>query len=112
MARDLGLEALLREHLEDEPGLSEQAMFGGRVFLIDGNMTCAAGSKGMLVRLGKGREAWALAEAGVEPTVMGGRPMEGWIWAAPEAFGDDALRGRLIAAALDFVRTLPPKSPA
>ena len=112
MARDPGLEALLREQLEGEPGLSEQPMFGGRAFLVEGNLACAAGSRGMLVRLGKGRQAWALAQAGVEPMVMRGKPMEGWVWTAPEAFGDDVLRGRLIAAALGFVRSLPPKPTA
>jgi len=38
-----------------------------------------------------------------------GRPMPGWVRAGPDAFGDDALRRRLLAAALAFVRSLPPK---
>jgi hypothetical protein len=35
--------------------------------------------------------------------------MQGWIRAAPAAYGDDALRRRLLDAALDFNRSLPAK---
>lgn len=38
-----------------------------------------------------------------------GRPMRGWVRAAPEAYGDDALRRRFIDAAVAFVRELPGK---
>ena len=41
--------------------------------------------------------------------VMQGRHMPGWIRAGAAAYGDDALRRRLLDAALAFVRTLPPK---
>ena len=34
MARDAGLEELLREELGQRPGLSEKAMFGGWAFLL------------------------------------------------------------------------------
>ena len=50
----------------------------------------------MLARLGKGQDAWALALPGVEPMAMRGRTMEGWVRAGPAAWGDDAVRARLI----------------
>jgi hypothetical protein len=40
---------------------------------------------------------------------MRDRPMDGWIRASADAFGDDALRRRLFDSALVFVRTLPVK---
>ncbi|MGO8953599.1 MAG: TfoX/Sxy family protein [Rhodomicrobium sp.] len=109
MARDEGLEELLREHLEAEPGLKEQAMFGGRAWLLNGNLLCGARNDGLLVRLGKGNDGWALELPGVVPMIMQGRRMQGWVRAGPDAFGDDALRHRLLDAALDFVRSLPAK---
>lgn len=109
MARDPGLEELLRDMLGPLPGLAEKAMFGGRAWLLDGNLLCAAGSKGMLVRLGKGRDGWALEHPAIERMEMRGRPYEGWVRAGPEAFGDDELREKLLEAALTFVRSLPPK---
>jgi TfoX N-terminal domain len=107
MARDRGLEALLREELGDVPGLAEQRMFGGLAWLLDGHLLCAASDRGMLIRLGLERDAWALALPDVAPLQMRGRPLRGWVRAGPDTFGDDALRRRLIDAALDFVRTLP-----
>jgi hypothetical protein len=53
-----GLEELLRECLQAEPGLTE--MFGGRAWLLNGNLLCGARDDGMLARLGKGNEDWAL----------------------------------------------------
>lgn len=109
MARDKGLEEVLRDTLGDTPGLTETTMFGGRAWLLDGRLLCAARHDGMLARLGKGNDGWALDRPGIVPMFMGVRRMQGWVRADPPAFGDDALRRRLIDAALAFVRTLPPK---
>ena len=49
MPRDEGLEELLKEQLEKEPGITEQAMFGGRAWLLNGNLLCGARDDGMLV---------------------------------------------------------------
>jgi hypothetical protein len=109
MARDEGLEELLRADLEGEPGLTEKAMFGGRAWLLHGNLLCGARDDGMLARLGAGEDGWALKTPGVAPMLSRGRPMRGWVRAAPQAFGEDALRRRLLDAALNFVRGLPRK---
>lgn len=109
MARDYGLEEVVREELGNLSGLTEKPMFGGLVWLVHGHLLCGARDDGLLVRLGKGNDGWALAIEGITPMVSGGRPMTGWIWAAEDAYGDDALRAELIARALAFVRALPPK---
>jgi hypothetical protein len=109
MARDKGLEELLNDELTDERGITQKAMFGGWAWLLHGNLLCGARHDGMLARLGKGQDGWALRMSGVEPMMSGSRRMEGWVRAAPEAYGDDVLRRQLIDAALAFVRTLPMK---
>jgi hypothetical protein len=109
MARDEGLEELLREDLGSEPGLTEKTMFGGRAWLLNGNLLCGAREDGMLARLGKGKDGWALALPDIAPMISRGRRMEGWVRAGAGAFGDDALRRRLLDAALAFVRSLPAK---
>ncbi|AYG65002.1 MULTISPECIES: TfoX/Sxy family protein [unclassified Rhizobium] len=109
MARDAGLEELLREELGQRAGLSEKAMFGGWAFLLNGHLMCGAREDGMLIRLGKGNDAWALEQHDVKTMLMGGREMKGWLRAGPEAYGNDMLRRRLLLAALDFVEGLPPK---
>jgi hypothetical protein len=110
MARDWLLEEMVREALGDTSGLSEKAMFGGLCWLLDGHLLCAASGKGLMVRLGKGEDGWALAHPAVMTVVMGERAMPGWVRGSPDASReDDALRRQLIARAIAFVRTLPPK---
>jgi hypothetical protein len=109
MARDTGLEELVNDELRTTPGITEKAMFGGLAWLLHGNMLCAARQDSLLVRLGKGRDAWALQRAGIVPMRFGERRMQGWIRADPGAFSDDALRRKLIASAIEFVKSLPEK---
>jgi hypothetical protein len=108
MARDPGLEELIRADLPPD-AWTERAMFGGWAWLLNGNLVCAARADGMLARLGKGHDGWALSLPGVAQMISAGRPMAGWVRAGPEAYGDDGLRRRLLGAALDFVRGLPAK---
>lgn len=107
MARDPSLEALLADDLGDLAGLTQKAMFGGMAWLLDGKLLCAARQRGILVRLGKGNDGWALALPGITTTVMHGRAMSGWLNVAPEAYASDDLRHRLLHSAVAFVRTLP-----
>jgi TfoX N-terminal domain len=109
MARNMGLEELLSENLAGTPGLTQKAMFGGMAWLVNGNLLCGASDAGMLVRLGKDNDAWALKIPGIALMVMQGRKMNGWVRTAPNVYGDDPLRRRLLKAALEFNRTLPKK---
>ena len=109
MARDKGLEDLIRADLPANLELNEKSMFGGWAWLVNGRLALGARSDGMLARLGKGNDAWALRLPGVTTMLVGERAMQGWVRAGPAAYGDDALRRRLIDAAVEFARTLPPK---
>ena len=109
MARDPGLEELLRERLAGVGGLAEQSLFGGWAWSLDGNLLCGASNAGALFRLGKGNDLWALGIEGIAPMISGRRVMAGWVRVAPERLDDDALADRLIDAALTFVRLLPAK---
>jgi hypothetical protein len=109
MARDKGLEELLNDDLAAMPGLTQKAMFGGWAWFVNGNLLCGSRHDGMLVRLGKDREAWALEISGIAPMIIKGRQMQGWVKAAPEVCGNDKLRTKLIKAALNFNQSLPNK---
>jgi hypothetical protein len=109
MARDPGLEDLIRTYLPRDLAFDEKAMFGGLAWSFHGHLTVCARGDGMLARLGKGNDAWALALPDIAPMVSRGRTLEGWVRADPNAYGDDLIRARLIEAALAFVRGLPPK---
>ncbi len=107
MAYDEGQAEMLREMLADLPGITEQRMFGGLCFLLDGHIVCGVGPKGALFRLGP--EAALAAAEGIGPMVMGGRTMRGFFRASDEAMADDALRDRLVRASLAVARALPAK---
>lgn len=109
MARDKGLEELISNDLESEQGITAKAMFGGWAWLSGGHLICGAREDGMLARLGKDHDNWALQLEGVVPMLSRGKPMAGWVRADARAFGDDEIRHNLISAALAFVRTLPAK---
>ncbi|HUB29144.1 MAG TPA: TfoX/Sxy family protein [Terracidiphilus sp.] len=109
MARDKALEELVNDTLGPLPRLAQKSMFGGWAWLVCGNLLCAARKDSLLVRLGKDNDAWALAIPGIVLAIMGGRRMHGWVRVAPEAYCNDALREKLLKAALAFNRSLPAK---
>ena len=109
MARDKGLEELVQHELASVRGITEKAMFGGWAWLLRGHLLCGARTGSLLVRLGKGLDGWALEIDGVVPMQMRGRTMSGWVRCGPPVYAQDALRARLLARAVDFVRTLPAK---
>lgn len=111
MARDKALEALVGDTLGSLAGLTEKIMFGGLAWLLHGKLLCAARHDGMLVRLGKGNDGWALQLPGVEPLFSGARRMEGWVRVPPELYASDDQRERLLAGSIAFVRQLPAKRP-
>ena len=50
-----------------------------------------------------------LAEPGVEPFEMRGRPVDGWLRVAPEGVASDAELGTWVQRGLAYARSLPPK---
>lgn len=106
MARDEGLEELVEAELEDMHGLVRKRMFGGLAWMLDGHLLCGASDRGLMVRLGKGNDGWALALPDIEE-MMSSRKMPGWVRAGPDAYGDDELRRKLLGDAIAFVGTLP-----
>lgn len=109
MPRDPGLEELIHSTLGKPPGLTEKSMFGGLGFLLHGNLLAGARHGSLMLRIGPDNEAWALKIPGVTPVIMRGRRMKGYVRAAPEAYSNDAIRQRLLDAALAFTRALPKK---
>ncbi len=109
MAFDEGLAEILRGDLAELSGVAEKRMFGGLVFMLDGNLLCGVHPDGAMYRVGKANHAAALALPGVRPMAFTGRPMGGFVDAGEAAIGDDANRAELMRLALEFVRSLPPK---
>ncbi len=88
---------------------TEQKMFGGTCFMINGNMLVGTSKRGLLVRVGKDVHATAAARPHASPMEMGGRSMEGYLHIAPQGTASAADLAGWLDLALAFVETLPPK---
>ncbi len=101
----------IRAALQDEPDLSERAMFGGLGFMLAGHMVAAAHSRGGLMLRVDPHSSQTLVDAGggARPFVMRGRAMAGWLDVRPADVAQDHDLHRWLQHGVAFVRTLPPK---
>jgi len=91
-------------------GFTEQKMFGGVCFMIDGNMLVGSSKRGLLVRVGKEAHGAAIAQPHAKPMEMRGRPMEGYVFVDPAGTASEKDLKAWLKRALAFVGTLPPKA--
>jgi TfoX/Sxy family transcriptional regulator of competence genes len=110
VAYDEDLANRIRELLAEEPGVTEQRMFGGLAFLIGGHMAVAASSQGgLLVRVDPEQGKSLCSTPHVQPMVMRGREMRGWLRISPEAAKSKRQLERWVATGTGYARSLPPK---
>ena len=109
MAYDEDLATRVRDELGAEPGITEKRMFGGLAFLVGGNLACSVTRGGLMVRVGPGNSDAALAEPGVRPLDMAGRPMRGWVLVDPAEVAEDVHLRRWVRQGAGFARSLPAK---
>lgn len=88
---------------------TEQKMFGGTCFLLNGNMLVGTSKRGLLVRVGKDVHMAAIARPHAGTMDMGGRSMEGYVRVAAEGTATPADLASWVHLALAFVETLPDK---
>ncbi len=108
MAYDQRLAGLMRTALRDRQGIDEKKMFGGLCWMMNGNMLCGVESDRFMFRVGKDREAEALAWPGATPMEWTGRRAAGIVWVS----GGDAIDyglDRMLDMAAEFAGSLPPK---
>lgn len=94
----------IRTALADEPSVTERKMFGGVGFMVEGAMAIAASSDGGVLARVDPTDAERLIGHGVEPMIMRGREMRGWLLVAPDAVSTDAELAAWVARGVAFVR--------
>jgi hypothetical protein len=105
---DLGYR--LGEILCTEDGLSEQPMYGGLAFLLNGNMALSASSKGgLLLRVDPVLTAKLLTRAHTRPFVMREKEMAGWLRVEHEGIRTKRDLQRWVRIGVDFAQSLPPE---
>src|SRR5438046_308366 len=80
MAYDEDLANRIRELIASEDGYTEQKMFGGIGFMIDGHMAVGvSGEGGLMIHCSEEETEALLAKPGARPFEMCGREMKGWL---------------------------------
>ena len=110
MAYDEALATRIRELIGDEPGLTEQKMFGGLAFLIGGNMAIAtSGQGGILVRADPDQPDEVVATTPARPMEMRGREVRGWLRVAADDVGTVPELAEWVELGTAYARSLPAK---
>ena len=110
MAYDLDLANRIRECSGAEVGLTEQAMFGGLAFLINGNMSVSAsGHGGLLLRIDPDQTDKLATRAHAQRFVMRDREMSGWLRVDAAGVTTKRNLARWVAISVAYARSLPPK---
>ena len=90
--------------------ITEKKMFGGRCFMLAGNMlVCPLKNGSLMVRVGKDGYEEALAQPGAAPMDMGSKPVAGFVQVSGDMLEDEDALLDWIGRARAFVDTLPPK---
>lgn len=85
-------------------------MFGGVAFLLRGHMCCGVVGEDLMLRVGAGAEAKALARPHARPMDFTGRPLKGFVFVAAPGYESDRDLAAWVSRAVRFVRSLPPKA--
>jgi TfoX/Sxy family transcriptional regulator of competence genes len=110
MAYDANLADRIREQVSTTKGLSEQRMFGGLAFLVNGHMAVAASSKGgLLLRCDPVQTEKLATKPGAGRFEMRGKEMDGWLRVDGEAVRTKAQLARWVGVGLSYATSLPPK---
>jgi TfoX/Sxy family transcriptional regulator of competence genes len=110
MAYDEELADRIRALVAAEGGVTEQKMFGGLAFLVDGNMAVAAsGQGGLLVRVDPGQSERLISSSNARMMEMRGREMPGWLRISAEDVRTRRQLSTWVDRGVSFARSLPPK---
>jgi TfoX/Sxy family transcriptional regulator of competence genes len=110
MAYDEDLANRVRELIAAEDGLTEQKMFGGLAFLIDGNMSVGvSGQGGLMVRVDPDQTEELVAKPHARPFEMRGREMRGWLRVDDEGLRTKRQLEPWVRRGIAYARSLPAK---
>jgi TfoX/Sxy family transcriptional regulator of competence genes len=110
MAYDEDLANRVRELIAAEAGLTEQKMFGGLAFLINGHMSVGvSGQGGLMVRVDPEETDALVAKPHARPFEMRGREMQGWLRVDSEGVRTKRQLEPWVRRGVAYARSLPPK---
>jgi TfoX/Sxy family transcriptional regulator of competence genes len=109
MAYDHRIADEIRTGIGPHPALTEREMFGGIVFMINGNMAVGVSGDELMVRVGKEAHDDAVSRPGARPFDTGARPMRGWVGVTREGFSTEEDLLSWVEWGVSFAESLQPK---
>jgi len=109
MAYDEKLAQRIREVLKGTKKVTEQKMFGGIAFLLEGKMFVGIVKDDLMVRVGKENHNRAISQKHARSMDFTGKPMVGFVYVAPAGFKGKPALAKWVKMGRDFVLTLPAK---
>jgi TfoX/Sxy family transcriptional regulator of competence genes len=109
MAFDETLASQVRESLKAVRGVEERRMFGGLIFMVNGNMAAGVHKADLIVRVGPSARDAALRRPGAAVFDLTGRPMKAWVLVAAEAVARKSSLDAWVRQGVEFARSLPKK---
>lgn len=109
MAYDTELAMRIQKLLAKRDGIVEKKMFGGTAFMFHGNLACGVNKNDLIVRIDPEETVEALAQKGVKPFDLTGRPMKGWIVVTGAAVKDAAALRKWVNRGVKYAGSLPAK---
>ena len=110
MVYDEDLAERIRELVAKDRGVSEQKMFGGKAFLVGGNMAIAAsGQGGILVRVDPQQSDKLVRTTKAVVAVMQGREMPGWLRVKSEDVRTQPQLRKWVTLGTTYAGSLPTK---
>ena len=106
-----GLIDLFAEALPDDPRIERRKMFGYPAIFVHGNMCAGLFGDAMFARLAPEDRA-ALSGGGAPFEPMPGRPMKDYALIADDILADEPALAEVLAKAVSFTASLPPKEKA
>lgn len=98
-----------RQMLTSVRGVEERRMFGGLIFMVNGNMAAGIHKSDLIVRVGPEHSAAALRRPGVRIFDLAGRPMKSWVLVAADSVRQTRSLDAWIRKGVEFARSLPKK---
>jgi TfoX/Sxy family transcriptional regulator of competence genes len=111
MAYDELLAERIRAALAGRDNVTEQKMFGGIAFMVNGRMAVGVTGDELMVRVGAEAHDAAVARPYTRPMDFTGRPMRGFVSIDPAGVVDDADLARWVEEGAAFAAAQPPKPP-
>lgn len=109
MAYSTQLAGRVRDAVAGSDRPTERKMFGGVVFLLNGNMCCGVLGEDLMLRLGAAGVVQALEAPHTRVMDFTGKPLKTMVYVSAEGVASDQDLKRWLNQAIAFTKKLPPK---